>query len=58
MNRLSTAAQGAYFNVLINCSSYRNNTQALEILAGSKSDFIAVKELTGKGLELIEKKLA
>jgi formiminotetrahydrofolate cyclodeaminase len=55
---ISSAAQGAFLNVLINCSSYKDNFGAQDILSRSKSDFIEVKDACSKGLEIIEKKLA
>jgi formiminotetrahydrofolate cyclodeaminase len=55
---ISSAAQGAFLNVLINCSSYKDNFGAKDILSRSKSDFIEVTEACRKGLEIIEKKLS
>jgi formiminotetrahydrofolate cyclodeaminase len=55
---ISTAAQGAFLNVLINCSSYKDNFRAKDILSRSESDFTEVKDTCRKGLELIEKKLS
>jgi methenyltetrahydrofolate cyclohydrolase len=55
---ISSAAQGAFLNVLINCSSYKDNFGAKDILSRSKSDCTEVKDSCIKGLELIEKKLA
>lgn len=55
---ISTASQGAFLNVLINCSSYKDNFGAKDILFRSNSDFIEVKEACRRGLELIEKKLS
>jgi len=57
LSLISTAAQGAFLNVLINCESYRNNTEAVETLAKAKSDYVKVKELCEVGVKLIEKKL-
>ena len=54
---ISTAAQGAYFNVLINCSSYKNNWEAKDILSRAESEFTKVKDICRKGIEDIEKKL-
>ena len=55
---ISTAAQGAFLNILINCSSYKDNVRAKDILSKSESDFTEVKDTCRKGLELIEKKLS
>ena len=57
LSLISTAAQGAFLNVLINCESYKDNTLASEILSASQSDYLTVKDLCTKGLDLIEKKL-
>jgi formiminotetrahydrofolate cyclodeaminase len=54
---VSTAAQGAYLNVLINCTAYKENFGAKDILTRSEIDFREVKESCGKGVEMIEKKL-
>jgi formiminotetrahydrofolate cyclodeaminase len=54
---ISTAAQGAYLNVLINCTAYKENFGAKDILTRSEIDFREVKETCNKGLEVIEKKL-
>jgi glutamate formiminotransferase/formiminotetrahydrofolate cyclodeaminase len=54
---ISTAAQGAFLNVLINCSSYKNNPEANDILSRSESEFSEVKDICRKGIEVIEKKL-
>jgi formiminotetrahydrofolate cyclodeaminase len=55
---ISTAAQGAFLNILINCSSYKDNFRAKDILSKSESDFTEVKDTCRKGLELIEKELS
>ena len=52
-----TAAQGALLNVLINCSSYKDNAEAKDILLRAQSEFTEVKETCRKGIEVIEKKL-
>jgi formiminotetrahydrofolate cyclodeaminase len=57
LSLISTAAQGAVLNVLINCSSYKNNPQAKEILSRSESEFREVKDTCNKGIEIIERKL-
>jgi formiminotetrahydrofolate cyclodeaminase len=54
---ISTAAQGAYLNVLINCSSYKDNWEAKDILSRAESEFTEVKDICRKGIEEIEKKL-
>ena len=54
---ISTAAQGAYLNVLINCSSYKDNCEAKDILSRAESEFTEVKDICRKGIEDIEKKL-
>ena len=54
---ISSAAQGAYLNVLINCSSFKDNAEAKDILLRAKSEFTEVKETSRKGIEVIEKKL-
>jgi formiminotetrahydrofolate cyclodeaminase len=55
---IGTAAQGAFLNVLINCSSYKDNAGAKDILLRSESDFTEVKEACRNGIEIIEKKLS
>ncbi len=57
LSLISTAAQGAFLNVLINCGSYKNNAVAAETLKSAKTDYLMVKVLCAKGVELIEKKL-
>ena len=57
LSLISTAAQGAFLNVLINCETYRNNSLAVETLLNAKSEYSEVKEHCIKGIELIEKKL-
>jgi methenyltetrahydrofolate cyclohydrolase len=57
MSLISSSAQGAYLNVLINCSSYKDNAGAKDILLRAKSEFTEVKEICRKGIEIIEKKL-
>ncbi|MDR3666804.1 MAG: cyclodeaminase/cyclohydrolase family protein [Ignavibacteriaceae bacterium] len=52
-----TAAQGAYLNVLINCTAYKESAGAKDILDRSEGDIKEVKEKCREGLELIEKKL-
>ena len=54
---ISSAAQGAYLNVLINCSSFKDNAEAKDILLRAQSEFTEVKETCRKGIEVIEKKL-
>ena len=54
---ISTAAQGAYLNVLINCTAYKENFGAKDILTRSEIDLKDVKDACGIGLEIIEKKL-
>jgi methenyltetrahydrofolate cyclohydrolase len=54
---ISSAAQGAYLNVLINCSSYKDNAEAKDILLRAQSEFAGVKDICRKGIEIIEKKL-
>jgi formiminotetrahydrofolate cyclodeaminase len=53
----TTASQGAYLNVLINCASYKNNQSASDILSKSKSELSELKAHCNKGLDLIERKL-
>jgi formiminotetrahydrofolate cyclodeaminase len=53
----STAAHGAFLNVLINCSSYKDNLNAIKILLDAEMDFNEIKQICTKGLEIIEKKL-
>jgi len=55
---IGTAAQGAFLNVMINCSSYKDNAGAKDILFRSESDFTEVKEACRKGIEELEKKLS
>jgi formiminotetrahydrofolate cyclodeaminase len=57
LSLISTAAQGAYFNVLINCSSFKTNPRAEDILIKAGSESSAIKEMVTRALELIEKKL-
>jgi len=57
LSLLSTAAQGAFLNVLINCEAYKNNCIAVETLVSAKSEYKIVKDLCAIGIELIEKKL-
>jgi glutamate formiminotransferase/formiminotetrahydrofolate cyclodeaminase len=57
LSLISTASQGAFLNVLINCESYKNNSVAVETLSKAKNDYMLVKDLCAKGVELIEKKL-
>jgi glutamate formiminotransferase/formiminotetrahydrofolate cyclodeaminase len=57
LSLISTSAQGAFLNVLINCESYKNNPVAVETLSKAKSEYIKVKDLCAMGVELIEKKL-
>ena len=57
LSLISTAAQGAFLNVLINCTSYKENQQAKDILVKSETEFTEAKKLCDSGLELIEKKL-
>jgi glutamate formiminotransferase/formiminotetrahydrofolate cyclodeaminase len=57
LSLISTSAQGAYLNVLINCSSYRNNPEAAQLMAKSESDLLAIMSLSTKGIELIQNKL-
>ncbi|MDR3610613.1 MAG: cyclodeaminase/cyclohydrolase family protein [Ignavibacteriaceae bacterium] len=54
---ISTAAQGAFFNVMINCSSYKDNQQAKKILLDAEMDFNEIKQFCMMGLEIIGKKL-
>jgi formiminotetrahydrofolate cyclodeaminase len=54
---ISTAAEGAYFNVLINCTAYKENFGAKDILYRSEIDLKKVKNSCSIGLETIEKKL-
>jgi formiminotetrahydrofolate cyclodeaminase len=54
---ISTAAQGAYLNVLINCNSYKDNPGSKDIMDRSKSDIKEVREKCREGFEIIEKKL-
>jgi formiminotetrahydrofolate cyclodeaminase len=57
LSLISTAAQGAFLNVLINCEAYKNNCIAVETLVSAKSEYKIVKDLCAIGIELIEKKL-
>jgi formiminotetrahydrofolate cyclodeaminase len=52
-----TAAQGAYLNVLINCTAYKEVFGAKDILTRSEIDLKEVKDSCCMGLETIEKKL-
>ena len=54
---ISTSAQGAYLNVLINCSLYKDNAEAKDILTRAETEFREVKDICRKGIEIIEKKL-
>lgn len=55
---ISTAAEGAYLNVLINCSSLSNQTVAREILKKNEIIFQEVKEVGMKINSDIGKKLS
>ncbi len=54
---ISTAAEGAFLNVLINCSSLSNQTVAREILKKNEIILSDVKGLSGKINSEIRKKL-
>jgi methenyltetrahydrofolate cyclohydrolase len=53
----STASQGAYLNVIINCSSYKDNRQAIDILTEAKLNIKEIQDICNKGLAIIEKKI-
>jgi glutamate formiminotransferase/formiminotetrahydrofolate cyclodeaminase len=55
---ISTAAEGAYLNVLINCSSLSNQTVAHEILKKNEIMLAEVKNLSNSIIGTIKKKLA
>lgn len=57
LSLIATATEGAFLNVLINCSSYKGNEKANEVLSKSESAFSEVKDICDKELEIIEKKL-
>ena len=44
---LSTAAEGAFFNILINCSSLTNQITAKEFIKGNEILYKEVKEMSG-----------
>ncbi len=54
---LYTAAQGAYLNVLINCSSLPNNQQAVELLKKSENLFNEIQESSDEIIAVITAKL-
>lgn len=54
---LSTAAQGAYLNVLINCTSLPNNQLASELLKKSEDIFHEVQERCDDILAIISSRL-
>lgn len=54
---LKTASEGAYLNVMINCSSLSNKTYGAEFLKKSEVAFNEVKTQAEKILEVIKKKL-
>lgn len=58
LSLLTTAAKGAYLNVLINCSSLPNNKSAQELLAKSSEDYNETEQICKAGLEEIEKRLS
>lgn len=57
LSLLQTAAKGAYFNVMINCSPLKNNLMAKELLSKSFSDYNETAETCKTGLDEIEKRL-
>ena len=57
LSLIATATEGAFLNVLINCSSYKDNEKANAVLSKSESVFSEVKDICNKELEIIEKKL-
>jgi formiminotetrahydrofolate cyclodeaminase len=54
---ISTAAEGAYLNVLINCTAYKEVFGAKDILTRSEIDLKEIKGACSMSLETIEKKL-
>lgn len=54
---LYTASQGAYLNVLINCSSLPNNQQAAELLKKSEGLFNEIQESCDDTIAIITAKL-
>lgn len=55
---ISTAAEGAFLNVLINCSSLSNQTVAQEILKKNEIMLAEVKNLSNSIIGAIKKKLS
>jgi formiminotetrahydrofolate cyclodeaminase len=54
---LITASEGAFLNVLINCSSITNNKEAMDLLAASEKMNNQMKEKAGSILASIKNKL-
>jgi formiminotetrahydrofolate cyclodeaminase len=55
---ISTSAQGAYLNVLINLAVYRDLSDVKDVLEKAGIEFREIKEKCRMGIELIEKNLS
>ncbi|MBX2976471.1 MAG: cyclodeaminase/cyclohydrolase family protein [Ignavibacteriaceae bacterium] len=55
---INTACEGAYLNVIINCSSLNNKQKAIELLSDSNQKYISVKETVNNKISEIIKSLS
>ncbi|HRI46308.1 MAG TPA: cyclodeaminase/cyclohydrolase family protein [Ignavibacteriaceae bacterium] len=55
---INTACEGAYLNVIINCSSLNNKQKAIELLSDSNQKYISAKETVNNKISEIIKSLS